>query len=78
MNNEIKSILDNATENNLVDQELFARLLLEKCVTIIDGMKFTNEGPAEIARYQRTLCGVAIKEYFGLQSKGPVSSRNIP
>ena len=78
MNDQIKRLLDKATENNLINQEKFARLLLEECVTIIDGMRFTDEGPTDIARYQRTLCGVTIKEYFGLQSKGPVSSRNIP
>ncbi len=82
MNSQIKKLLDKATDDVLgvpvVDQEKFARLLLEECVTIIDDMRFTNEGPSEIARYQRTLCGVAIKEYFGLQSKGPVSARNIP
>ena len=58
--------------------DTFARLLIEECVNVIDGMRFTDEGPAEAARYQRTLCTVALKEYFGLQSKGPVSSRNIP
>jgi hypothetical protein len=82
MNPQIKKLLDKSTEDILgvkqVNQELFARLLIEECVTVIDGMRFTDEGPAEIARYQRTLCGTSIKEYFGLQSKGPVSSRNIP
>lgn len=58
--------------------EKFAELIVRECVDVIDGMRFTNEGPSEGAAYQRTLCGVAIKEYFGLQSKGPVSSRNIP
>ena len=82
MNEQIKRILDKATDDILgvpvVNQEKFARLLLEECVIIIDGMRFTDEGPTDVARYQRTLCGVTIKEYFGLQSKGPVSSRNIP
>jgi hypothetical protein len=82
MNAQIKTLLDKATDDIMgvpvLDKEKFARLLLEECVTIIDNMRFTDEGPAEAARYQRTLCGVAIKEYFGLQSKGPVSSRNIP
>ena len=77
MNDQIKRLLDKATENNLINQEKFARLLLEECVTIIDGMRFTDEGPTDVARYQRTLCGATIKEHFGLQSKGPVSSRNI-
>ena len=82
MNSQIKTILDKATEDILgvkqVNQELFARLLIEECVTVIDGMRFSDEGPAEGASYQRTLCGATIKEYFGLQSKGPISSRNVP
>lgn len=82
MNPQIKKILDKSTDDILgvkqVDQEKFARLLLEECVTVIDGMTFTDEGPTDVARYQRTLCTVAIKENFGLQSKGPISSRNIP
>lgn len=82
MNQQIQNLLTKATDDILgvpvVNQELFARLLLEECVTIIDGMKFTDEGPTDVARYQRTLCGTTIKEYFGLQSKGPISSRNIP
>jgi hypothetical protein len=82
MNPQIQNILNKATDDILgvpvVNQELFARLLLEECVIIIDGMRFTDEGPTDAARYQRTLCGATIKEYFGLQSKGPISSRNIP
>ena len=82
MNQQIQNILSKATDDVLgvpvVNQERFARLLLEECVIIIDGMKFTDEGPTDVARYQRTLCGTTIKEYFGLQSKGPISSRNIP
>jgi len=81
MNDQIKRILAKATDDVLgvpvVNQEVFARLLLEECVTLIDGMKFTDEGPTDAARYQRTLCGTTIKEYFGLQSKGPISSRNV-
>jgi hypothetical protein len=81
MNPQIQTLLTKATEDIMgvpvVNQELFARLLLEECVTIIDGMRFTDEGPTDLARYQRTLCGSTIKEYFGLQSKGPISSRNI-
>ena len=81
MNLQIQKILDKATYDILgvkqVDQELFSKLLIEECVEVIDGMKFTDEGPTDATRYQRTLCGVALKEYFGLQSKGPVSSRNI-
>ena len=82
MNSQIKNILEQSTDDILgvpqVDQEKFAKLLIQKCVDVIDGMAFTDEGPTDVARYQRTLCGVALKEYFGLQSKGPVSSRNIP
>ncbi len=82
MNPQIKALLDKSTDDILgvpqINQEKFAKLLVEKCVDVIDGMAFTDEGPTDVARYQRTLSGVAIKEFFGLQSKGPVSSRNIP
>lgn len=82
MNSQINKLLEKSTDDILgvkqVDQTKFARLLIEECVTVIDSMAFSEEGPTDAARYQRTLCGVAIKEYFGLQSKGPVSSRNIP
>jgi hypothetical protein len=82
MNQQIKKILDKATYDVLgvkqVDQELFAKMIVEECVTVIDGMKFTDEGPSDTARYQRTLCGSTIKEYFGLISKGPITSRNVP
>ena len=81
MNLEIQKLLDKATNDVLgvkqVDQEKFAKLLIQKCVEVIDEMRFTDEGPSEGASYQRTLCGATIKEYFGLQSKGPISSRNI-
>jgi len=73
MNPQIEKLLNKANG----DHELFAKLLIEECVTVIDGMRFTDEGPAEGAAYQRTLCGTTIKEYFGLQSKGPISSRNV-
>lgn len=92
MNPQIKRIAAKAREQMVVlttvdevqwdeEQEFldkFSKLLIQNCVDVIDGMAFTDEGPAENARYQRTLCGVALKEYFGLQSKGPISSRNIP
>ena len=81
MNIEIQKLLDRATENILgvpvVNQEIFARLLIEECVTICYELRFTNEGPGEQAAYQRTLCGTAIKENFGLISKGPISAKNI-
>ena len=42
MNNNIKKCLDKATSDVLgvkqVDQELFARLLIEECTSAIDGM----------------------------------------
>lgn len=75
----VLTTVDEATwreEQEFLDK--FSKLLIQQCVDVIDGMAFTDEGPTDAARYQRTLCGVAIKEYFGLQSKGPVSSRNIP
>jgi hypothetical protein len=77
MNTQIQRILDNSTENNVVNQELFARLLIEECATICFELSFTTEGPSEGAAYQRTLCGTAIKENFGLQGKGPITAKNI-
>jgi hypothetical protein len=77
MNAQIQTILDNATENSIVDQELFARLLIEECATICYELRFTTEGPGEQAAYQRTLCGSAIKENFGLQGKGPITAKNV-
>ena len=77
MNAQIQTILDNATENDIVNQELFARLLIEECATICFELRFTTEGPGEIAAYQRTLCGTAIKENFGLQGKGPITAKNV-
>jgi hypothetical protein len=77
MNAQIQTILDNATENGIVNQELFARLLIEECATICYELRFTTEGPGEQAAYQRTLCGSAIKENFGLQGKGPITAKNV-
>jgi hypothetical protein len=77
MNSNIQTIIDKATEDNLINQELFARLLIEECAKICFELQFSKEGPGEQAAYQRTLCGTAIKENFGLQSKGPVSAKNI-
>ena len=62
------------------DQEglnLFARLIVEECAKICSELKFTTEGPGEGAAYQRTLCEMAIKENFGLVSKGPITALNI-
>lgn len=81
MNTQIKAILDKATDDIMgvavVNQELFARLLIEECATICFELQFSKDGPSEGAAYQRTLCGVSIKENFGLQSKGPVTAKNI-
>jgi hypothetical protein len=77
MNEQIKSILDKATENNLINQEKFARLLLEECAKICEELRFTNEGPSEQAAYQRALCSCSIKEHFGLIGKGPITALNI-
>ena len=81
MNAQIQEILNKSTEDIMgvpvVNQELFARLLVEECATICFELQFTEEGPAEGASYQRILCGTAIKENFGLQGKGPISAKNI-
>jgi hypothetical protein len=81
MNTQIKAILDKATDDIMgvpvVNQELFARLLIEECAKICFELQFSNEGPAEGAAYQRTLCGTSIKENFGLQGKGPITAKNI-
>jgi len=77
MNLQIQEILNKATENNLVDQEKFARLLIEECATICFELQFSKEGPGEQAMYQRTLCGTAIQENFGLISKGPITAKNV-
>jgi hypothetical protein len=81
MNLQIQEILVKATEDILgvpvVNQELFARLLIEECATICFELQFTSEGPSEGAAYQRTLCGTAIKENFGLQGKGPITAKNV-
>ena len=81
MNLQIQKILNKATDDILgvpvVNQEKFARLLIEECATICYELRFTTDGPSENAAYQRTLCGSAIKENFGLQSKGPISAKNV-
>jgi hypothetical protein len=81
MNPQIKTILDKATHDVLgvpvVNHELFARLLVEECATICFELQFSKEGPAEGAAYQRALCGGAIRENFGLQSKGPITAKNV-
>ena len=81
MNPQIKQILEKSTDDIMgvpvVDQERFARLLIEECAKICYELRFTSEGPGENAAYQRTLCGSAIKENFGLVSKGPVTAKNV-
>ena len=77
MNTQIQEILNKATENDIINQELFARLLVEECAKICFELRFTTEGPAESASYQRILCGTAIKENFGLQGKGPITAKNV-
>ncbi len=81
MNSQIQEILIKATDDimgvSVVNQELFARLLVEECAKICFELRFTKEGPGENAAYQRILCGTAIKENFGLQSKGPITAKNI-
>ena len=81
MNPQIKEILDKSTDDimgvNVVDQEKFARLLIEECAKICDELKFVKEGPSDGVAYQRALCGLAIKENFGLVSKGPITAINV-
>ena len=81
MNINIQKLLDQATHDVLgvkqVDQDLFARLLVEECANICFDLHFTSEGPGEQAAYQRALCGFAIRENFGLQSKGPITALNV-
>lgn len=81
MNPQIQAIIDKATEDILgvktVNQELFARLLIEECANICYDLKFTHQGPGEQAAYQRILCGTAIRENFGLVSKGPITALNV-
>ena len=81
MNQEIKKLVEEATEDimgvKIVNQELFARLLIEECANICFNLKFTHDGPGETAAYQRVLCGSSIKENFGLISKGPITALNV-
>ena len=77
MNPQIQEILSKATKNDLINQELFARLLVEECAKICFELQFTAEGPSEGASYQRILCGTSIKENFGLQGKGPITAKNV-
>jgi hypothetical protein len=81
MNEQVQKLLDKATDDimgvPIVNQELFARLIVEECANICYELRFTTEGPSDNASYQRTLCGSAIKENFGLVSKGPITAKNM-
>ena len=81
MNAQIQKILVKSTEDimgvPIVNQELFARLIVEECAKICDELKFVKEGPSHEVAYQRALCGMAIKENFGLVSKGPITALNV-
>ena len=55
--------------------EMIAKLIAEECANICYELRYTNEGPSDSAAYQRTLCATAIKENFGLTSKGPISAK---
>ena len=81
MNPQIQEILDRSTNDisgvPVVNQELFARLLVEECAKICNELRFVKEGPSHEVAYQRALCSQAIMENFGLISKGPITAINI-
>jgi hypothetical protein len=81
MTKNIDKLIEQATEDCMgvkkINNDLFARLLIEECAKICEELKFTHEGVGEQAAYQRTLCGMAIKENFGLISKGPITALNV-
>ena len=81
MNPQIQEILNKSIDDIMgvavVNQERFARLLVEECAKICDELKFVKEGPSHEVAYQRALCGQAIKENFGLISKGPITAINV-
>ena len=81
MNPQIQEILNKSIEDimgvAIVNQELFARLLVGECAKICDELKFVKEGPSHEVAYQRTLCSQAIMENFGLKSKGPITAINV-
>jgi len=80
MNERINQLM---TQAGYVAPEIAGRanklveLLINECAKVCFELRFTNEGPGEQAAYQRTLCGTAIQEHFGLKSKGPISAKNI-
>lgn len=77
----IDKFIEQSTEDCMgiktVNTNLFARLLVEECAKICEELRFTHEDVGEQAAYQRILCGSAIKENFGLVSKGPITALNI-
>jgi len=81
MNPQIQEILNKSIEDIMgvpvVNQELFARLLVAECAKICDELKFVKEGPSHEVAYQRALCSQAIMENFGLKSKGPITAINV-
>ncbi len=80
MNPQLLKIAQQARISNPSDLDAFemiAKLIIEECANVCYELKYTNEGPSENAAYQRTLCGSAIKENFGLVSKGPISAKNV-
>jgi hypothetical protein len=80
MNERIKLFKEQAGVDFNPDQEgldTFADLIIEECARVCFELRYSNEGPGEQAAYQRTLCGTAIKEHFGLKSKGPISAKNL-
>ena len=81
MNPQIQEILTKSTDDimgvPIVDQARFARLLIEECAKICDELKFVKNVPAHEVAYQRALCSMAIKENFGLISKGPITALNV-
>lgn len=58
-------------------QTKLTELIVTECANLCENFKFAEEGPAEGAAYQRALCSVAIKEHFGLVSRGPISHKVI-
>lgn len=76
-----KTLSENKQSDLVNTEELiynkFAELLISECADICTNFKYSNEGPSENAAYQRSLCKFAIKEYFEISSKGPLSPKVI-